>query len=54
MRAVDRYAKLAERRRQILTLRKQGKTLEEIGKRYRITRERVRQLVLVAERENGE
>jgi DNA-directed RNA polymerase sigma subunit (sigma70/sigma32) len=34
------------RRDEIKRMRKEGKTLSEIGKKYKITRERVRQILL--------
>jgi DNA-directed RNA polymerase sigma subunit (sigma70/sigma32) len=34
------------RREEIKKLRREGKTLAEIGKRYKLTRERVRQILL--------
>jgi len=37
--------KLTERRRAILIMRLEGKTLEEIGHHFGITRERVRQII---------
>jgi len=46
---LKKRTKLAERRQSILRLKIEGRTLEEIGKRFGITKERVRQIVLRAE-----
>lgn len=51
MKAKKRYAEFAARRREILRLRRSGKLLHEIGAMYGITRERVRQLIMAAEKE---
>ena len=39
------YKNLTPRRREILEMHLQGKTLEEIGKKFGISRERVRQII---------
>jgi len=51
MKAKKRYAQFAARRLEILKLRRAGKRLHEIGVIYGITRERVRQIVAMAEQE---
>ena len=43
--------KQAERRQTILRLKIAGRTLEDIGRRFGITKERVRQIVIRAESE---
>ncbi len=40
---------LDSREREVLRMRKEGKTLEETGRHYGISRERVRQIQLEAE-----
>ena len=45
--------KQADRRQAILRLKIQGRTLEEIGRRFGITKERVRQIVMRAESESA-
>jgi len=48
---IKRRQQLAKRRQAILHLKIKGLTLEEIGKHFGISKERVRQIVLRAETE---
>jgi RNA polymerase sigma factor (sigma-70 family) len=41
----EQYKNLTPRQREILEMRLKGKTLEEIGNKFGITRERVRQIL---------
>jgi RNA polymerase sigma factor (sigma-70 family) len=41
----DQYKNLTPRRKEMLEMRSQGKTLEEIGNKFGISRERVRQII---------
>ncbi|RJQ28026.1 hypothetical protein C4577_00150 [Candidatus Parcubacteria bacterium] len=41
---INKSDKLSEKEKEVLTKRARGDTLEKIGKRYRITAERVRQI----------
>jgi DNA-directed RNA polymerase sigma subunit (sigma70/sigma32) len=45
--------KQAKRRQEILRLKIEGRTLEEIGRKFRISKERVRQIVMRAESERA-
>lgn len=41
----DQYKNLTPRRKEMLAMYSQGKTLEEIGRQFGISRERVRQII---------
>lgn len=42
---MEQYKNLTPRRKEILEMRLHGKTLAEIGKKFNITKERVRQIL---------
>ena len=50
----EQYKKLTPRRKEMLEMRSKGETLEKIGRKFGISRERVRQIInkLDVERKN--